>query len=182
MAARRSPPAVPTRTRHEQDYMRPSRARIARNLRRSRSRPANRTQRNRRKPRPLNPRRWRVTFRIVCLQASILGAFACAALSLSAADAARPRMDLNGPWQFRLDPDKAGVAERWFAKPEERFPDRIKCPALGRPRDSERRPPVCGTILRAAGGTAARSKSPRTGGKRRSSCASAAPTVSRLCS
>jgi beta-galactosidase len=35
------------------------------------------------------------------------------------ADAERPRIDLSGPWEFRIDPLDAGKAERWF---EDRVP------------------------------------------------------------
>ena len=45
----------------------------------------------------------------------------------SAARAERPRALLSGVWQFRTDPRKAGVAERWFAEPE-RFERSIRVP------------------------------------------------------
>jgi len=40
---------------------------------------------------------------------------------------AKVRADLNGTWQFRLDPKDEGVAERWFAA-DVAFPDKIQVP------------------------------------------------------
>ena len=39
----------------------------------------------------------------------------------------RARVDLCGPWDFRLDPQDQGVAERWFTA-EAVYPDKIKVP------------------------------------------------------
>lgn len=39
----------------------------------------------------------------------------------------RPRLDLSGAWQFRMDPADEGVAGRWF-QPETPFPDTIRVP------------------------------------------------------
>lgn len=39
----------------------------------------------------------------------------------------RARVDLCGPWDFRLDPQDQGVAERWFMA-EAVYPDKIKVP------------------------------------------------------
>ncbi|HOZ49635.1 MAG TPA: glycoside hydrolase family 2 TIM barrel-domain containing protein [Candidatus Hydrogenedentes bacterium] len=48
------------------------------------------------------------------------------AASAAAVDG-RPMLSLDGPWQFRMDPDSAGEAEGWFA-PETAFSDRIAVP------------------------------------------------------
>jgi hypothetical protein len=37
-------------------------------------------------------------------------------------------LNLNGPWEFRFDPDRVGVAEEWFVPREERWPDQIIVP------------------------------------------------------
>lgn len=39
----------------------------------------------------------------------------------------RPRVDLNGTWQFRMDPDGKGEAGRWFEL-EGDYPDKIQVP------------------------------------------------------
>ena len=56
-----------------------------------------------------------------------LPAFLCLALACSctALSAAELSVDLAGPWRFRLDPDDAGVQQRWFASD---LPDRIQLP------------------------------------------------------
>jgi len=37
-------------------------------------------------------------------------------------------LNLNGPWDFRFDPDRRGIDEQWFASPVERWPDQIVVP------------------------------------------------------
>jgi hypothetical protein len=37
-------------------------------------------------------------------------------------------LNLNGPWDFRFDPDRRGIDEQWFAAPVERWPDQIVVP------------------------------------------------------
>ena len=37
-------------------------------------------------------------------------------------------LNLNGPWDFRFDPDRRGIDEQWFAAPIERWPDQIVVP------------------------------------------------------
>ncbi|MBN9662533.1 MAG: hypothetical protein J0H49_30320 [Acidobacteria bacterium] len=44
-----------------------------------------------------------------------------------AAEPARQQLDLNGTWQFRLDPANAGLQEKWFASADP-FPDKIAVP------------------------------------------------------
>ena len=63
---------------------------------------------------------------IVRLQ-PVLTALCLSAVGLFGSDV-RSRLDLNGTWEFRLDPDKAGVDERWFANPQVRFSNRISVP------------------------------------------------------
>ena len=46
---------------------------------------------------------------------------------LVADEPARPQMSLDGQWQFKLDPQDAGVAGQWFAM-EATFPDQIMVP------------------------------------------------------
>jgi len=55
-----------------------------------------------------------------------LTVIALAALA-SVARAERPRLPVSGVWQFRTDPKKAGVTERWFAEPE-RFERSVRVP------------------------------------------------------
>ncbi len=40
---------------------------------------------------------------------------------------ARLQLSLDGPWQFKLDPQNEGVAGQWFAR-EATFPDKIMVP------------------------------------------------------
>ena len=44
-----------------------------------------------------------------------------------AADGPRQQLDLDGTWEFRLDPDNAGLQQKWFGQSEE-FPDSIRVP------------------------------------------------------
>src|ERR1700693_1164011 len=44
-----------------------------------------------------------------------------------AANPVRLRMDLNGAWQFRLDPGGVGQREQWYGSQVE-FPDSIQVP------------------------------------------------------
>jgi hypothetical protein len=37
-------------------------------------------------------------------------------------------LNLNGPWEFRFDPQRIGHKERWFEPAEERWPDQIVVP------------------------------------------------------
>lgn len=62
----------------------------------------------------------RAQFRI-CLAMGIL------ALPLVLAAQSRPRIDLDGQWQFRLDPQNAGLTNRWYAG-NGNFPDTINVP------------------------------------------------------
>ncbi|MFV2069720.1 MAG: sugar-binding domain-containing protein, partial [Pirellulales bacterium] len=45
----------------------------------------------------------------------------------SVAQEARQRLELNGTWQFRLDPEDVGLARGWFAA-EVDYPDEIQVP------------------------------------------------------
>jgi beta-galactosidase/beta-glucuronidase len=45
----------------------------------------------------------------------------------AAAAESREQIDLNGEWEFRLDPLNAGLQQKWFA-PSERFTDSINVP------------------------------------------------------
>lgn len=52
-----------------------------------------------------------------------------AAMLTSAVEAQpRGRIDLNGAWEFRLDPGNSGVEQRWFAEANAPFADRIQVP------------------------------------------------------
>jgi beta-galactosidase len=51
---------------------------------------------------------------------------ACSAACLGIAQE-RPRIDLNGEWEFRLDPESRGEAARWYSG-RERFADTIRVP------------------------------------------------------
>ncbi|MGC4049739.1 MAG: hypothetical protein QM757_09530 [Paludibaculum sp.] len=57
---------------------------------------------------------------------AILAAFTVASLGVSA-QPARQQLDLNGTWQFRLDPANSGLQEKWFASPDP-FPEKIAVP------------------------------------------------------
>jgi hypothetical protein len=37
-------------------------------------------------------------------------------------------LNLNGPWEFRFDGERAGIEQRWFEPGEERWPDQIVVP------------------------------------------------------
>src|SRR3954469_13766412 len=37
-------------------------------------------------------------------------------------------LNLNGPWEFRFDPDRVGITEQWFVRNNERWPDQIIVP------------------------------------------------------
>src|SRR3954466_3989524 len=37
-------------------------------------------------------------------------------------------LNLNGPWEFRFDPDWVGIAKEWFRPDEKRWPDQIVVP------------------------------------------------------
>jgi Glycosyl hydrolases family 2, sugar binding domain/Glycosyl hydrolases family 2, TIM barrel domain/Glycosyl hydrolases family 2 len=37
-------------------------------------------------------------------------------------------LNLNGPWEFRFDPDRVGVDQQWFVPSKERWPDQIIVP------------------------------------------------------
>lgn len=64
----------------------------------------------------------------VCLAVCLLSVLASRALGADPGSSqARPRLDLNGTWQFRLDPDDKGETERWFAA-EGNYPDKILVP------------------------------------------------------
>ena len=55
------------------------------------------------------------------------------------AEEGRERLELNGKWQFRLDPDNVGLAQRWFMADVD-YPDQIQVPGcwqaqgFGQPR------------------------------------------------
>ena len=55
---------------------------------------------------------------------ALIGLFCAAAF---AATPMRLRIDLNGAWQFRLDPGVVGEREQWYAAPVA-FPDSIQVP------------------------------------------------------
>ncbi|MCW5982030.1 MAG: hypothetical protein KIT09_28350 [Bryobacteraceae bacterium] len=61
--------------------------------------------------------------------ASIPAAAGLAGLPASASStgAARPRLSLNGTWEFRMDPENEGVRRRWFAE-DASYPDAIEVP------------------------------------------------------
>ena len=44
-----------------------------------------------------------------------------------AADGPRQQLDLDGTWEFRLDPENAGLQQKWFSQ-SEKFPDSIHVP------------------------------------------------------
>lgn len=68
----------------------------------------------------------------------VLAAFALMALASFAQD--RPAIDLDGVWQFRMDPEKTGKSSQWFA-PGTAFEDSIRVPGawesqgFGQPTD-----------------------------------------------
>ncbi|MFL6589077.1 MAG: glycoside hydrolase family 2 protein [Chthoniobacterales bacterium] len=37
-------------------------------------------------------------------------------------------LNLNGPWEFRFDPERVGIAEEWFRPDEKRWPDQMIVP------------------------------------------------------
>src|SRR3954467_11666853 len=37
-------------------------------------------------------------------------------------------LNLNGPWEFRFDPDRVGIDQRWFVPADVRWPDQIVVP------------------------------------------------------
>ena len=37
-------------------------------------------------------------------------------------------MNLNGPWEFRFDPDRVGIEQKWFAGSDQAWPDQIIVP------------------------------------------------------
>ncbi|MGJ5816103.1 glycoside hydrolase family 2 protein [Paludibaculum fermentans] len=47
--------------------------------------------------------------------------------ALPGAEPARQQLDLNGTWQFRLDPANSGLQQKWFSTPDP-FPDKIAVP------------------------------------------------------
>ena len=40
----------------------------------------------------------------------------------------RESLSLDGTWQVRMDPKEAGFSERWYARPEVDFPDKLEVP------------------------------------------------------
>ena len=37
-------------------------------------------------------------------------------------------LNLNGPWEFRFDPERVGIEQKWFGPAEDRWPDQIVVP------------------------------------------------------
>src|SRR3954462_13582260 len=37
-------------------------------------------------------------------------------------------LNLNGPWEFRFDPERIGIEQKWFGPAEDRWPDQIVVP------------------------------------------------------
>ena len=65
------------------------------------------------------------------MQSAVMG-LAVSVLAFSAcgddsAEEARERLELNGTWQFRLDPDNVGLDQRWFTTDVD-YPDQIQVP------------------------------------------------------
>lgn len=56
-----------------------------------------------------------------------LSLYCLLATPLEAEITARPTLDMNGTWEFRLDPQREGEAGKWFESSVD-FPDKIKVP------------------------------------------------------